>query len=47
MKLSTFTAENAHEAVRVVQQNLGPEAVIVNVRQLSAQGFSRDRKSVV
>ena len=41
MKLSTFTAENAHEAVRVVQQNLGPEAVIVNVRQLSAQGFSR------
>ena len=41
MKLSTFTAENAHEAVRVVQQNLGPEAVIVNVRQLSAQGISR------
>ena len=41
MKLSTFTAENAHEAVRLVQQNLGPEAVIVNVRQLPAHGFSR------
>ena len=41
MKLSTFTAENAHEAVRVVQQQLGPDAVIVNVRQLSASGFSR------
>ena len=41
MKLSTFTAENAHEAVRVVQEHLGPEAVIVNVRQLPAQGFSR------
>ncbi len=41
MKLSTFTAENAHEAVRIVQQNLGPEAVIVNVRQLPANGFSR------
>jgi flagellar biosynthesis protein FlhF len=41
MKLSTFTAENAHAAVRVVQQQLGPDAVIVNVRQLSAQGFSR------
>ena len=41
MKLSTFTAENAQEAVRVVQQNLGPEAVIINVRQLPAQGLSR------
>jgi flagellar biosynthesis protein FlhF len=41
MKLSTFTAENAHAAVRVVQENLGPEAVIVNVRQLPAQGISR------
>ena len=41
MKLSTFTAENAQAAVRIVHENLGPEAVIVNVRQLSAQGFSR------
>ena len=41
MKLSTFTAENAQAAVRIVQQNLGPDAVIVNVRQLPAQGFSR------
>ena len=41
MKLSTFTAENAHAAVRVVQENLGPDAVIVNVRQLPAQGISR------
>jgi flagellar biosynthesis GTPase FlhF len=41
MKLSTFTAENAHAAVRAVQQNLGPDAVIVNVRQIPAAGISR------
>jgi flagellar biosynthesis protein FlhF len=41
MKLSTFTAENAHDAVRIVQQHLGPDAVVVNVRQLPAQGISR------
>ena len=39
MKTSPFTAENANEAVRLVQENLGPEAVIVSVRKLPASGF--------
>jgi flagellar biosynthesis protein FlhF len=41
MKLTTFTAENAGDAVRLVQENLGPEAVIVSVRKMPANGFAR------
>jgi flagellar biosynthesis protein FlhF len=41
MKLSAFTAENANDAVRLVQENLGPEAVITSVRKLPANGFAR------
>ena len=41
MKLSSFTAENANDAVRLVQANLGPDAVIVSVRKLPGTGFSR------
>jgi flagellar biosynthesis protein FlhF len=41
MKLSTFTAENADAAVRVVQQSLGADAVIVSVRKLPGNGFAR------
>jgi flagellar biosynthesis protein FlhF len=41
MKLSTFTADNASDAVRVVQANLGPDAVIVSVRKLPGHGLSR------
>jgi flagellar biosynthesis GTPase FlhF len=41
MKSSTFTAENANAAVRLVQENLGPEAVILSVRKLPASGFAR------
>jgi flagellar biosynthesis protein FlhF len=41
MKLSAFTAENANDAVRLVQQNLGPEAVIMSVRKMPANGFAR------
>jgi flagellar biosynthesis protein FlhF len=41
MKLSTFTAESASDAVRVVQENLGPDAVIVSVRKLSGGAFAR------
>jgi flagellar biosynthesis protein FlhF len=41
MKSTVFTAENAHDAVRLVQENLGPDAVIVSVRKLPANGFAR------
>ncbi|MDR3378668.1 MAG: hypothetical protein P4M10_08290 [Verrucomicrobiae bacterium] len=41
MKLTAFTADNANEAVRLVQENLGPEAIIVSVRQLPGNGFAR------
>lgn len=41
MKLSTFTADNANDAVRLVQHNLGPEAVIVSVRKLPGNAFAR------
>jgi flagellar biosynthesis protein FlhF len=41
MKLTAFTAENANDAVRLVQENLGPEAVITSVRKLPASGIAR------
>jgi flagellar biosynthesis protein FlhF len=41
MKLSAFIAENANDAVRLVQENLGPEAVIVSVRKMPASGLAR------
>jgi flagellar biosynthesis protein FlhF len=41
MKLSSFIAENANDAVRLVQENLGPDAVIVNVRKMPASGLAR------
>jgi flagellar biosynthesis protein FlhF len=41
MKLSAFVAENANAAVRLVQENLGPDAVIVSVRKMPASGFAR------
>jgi len=41
MKLTAFTANDANDALRLVQENLGPEAVIVNVRKLPANGFAR------
>ncbi len=41
MKLSTFTADNADDAVRVVQKNLGADAVIVSVRKLPGSGLAR------
>src|SRR5579871_3578137 len=41
MKLSTFTAENANDAVRLVQENLGPDAVILSVRKVAGHGFAR------
>jgi flagellar biosynthesis protein FlhF len=41
MKLSAFIAENANDAVRLVSENLGPDAVIVSVRKMPANGFAR------
>jgi flagellar biosynthesis protein FlhF len=41
MKPTAFTADNADDAVRLVQESLGPEAVIVSVRKLPANGLAR------
>ena len=41
MKSSVFTADNANDAVRMVHENLGPDAIIMNVRKLPANGFAR------
>ncbi len=41
MKLASFTAENASSAVRLVHENLGPDAVIISVRKVPSHGFSR------
>src|SRR5215469_7069376 len=41
MKSSAFIADSANDAVRLVQENLGPDAVILNVRKLPANGFAR------
>jgi flagellar biosynthesis protein FlhF len=41
MKLTAFSAESANDAVRLVQENLGPEAVIMSVRKVPANGFAR------
>ncbi len=41
MKSSAFIADNANDAVRLVQENLGPDAVITNVRKLPANGLAR------
>jgi flagellar biosynthesis protein FlhF len=41
MKLSAFIADNTQDAVRIVRENLGPEAVVISVRKLPQSGFSR------
>jgi flagellar biosynthesis protein FlhF len=41
MKLTAFTAENANDAVRLVRENLGPDAVIMSVRKLPASALAR------
>ena len=41
MKLSSFTAETAAEAVAKIRSKLGPDAVVVNVRKVSGDGISR------
>jgi len=41
MKLVTITAESTAEALARVHAELGPEAVVVNVRRLPVHGLAR------
>jgi flagellar biosynthesis protein FlhF len=41
MQVHTFTAESAADAVAQIRAQLGPQAVVLNVRPLPAQGLSR------
>lgn len=41
MPTQTFIAGSAAEAVAQIREQLGPEAVVLNVRQLPAPGFTR------
>lgn len=41
MKIYQFIAENAAQAVEQIRQQLGPRAVVLNIRQLPAEGISR------
>jgi flagellar biosynthesis protein FlhF len=39
--MRTFTADNANDAVRIVHETLGPDAIIMSVRKVPANGFAR------
>ncbi len=41
MKVVPFIAESAEDAVAQIRSQLGPEAVVLNVRQMPASGLSR------
>ncbi|HTI70139.1 MAG TPA: hypothetical protein VMF06_09240, partial [Candidatus Limnocylindria bacterium] len=41
MRVHTFIADTAFEAVERIRAELGPGAVVLNVRQLPADGLSR------
>lgn len=41
MKLVSFVADNANAALAQIHRDLGPEAVVVSVRQMPAAGISR------
>lgn len=41
MKIYQFIADNAAQAVEQIRRQLGPNAVVLNIRQLPAEGFSR------
>jgi flagellar biosynthesis protein FlhF len=40
MKPTVFTADNANDAVRIVQENLGPDAIIMSVRKVPSNGLA-------
>lgn len=41
MQIHTFLAESVADAVSQIRETLGPEAVVLNVRRLPAEGFAR------
>ena len=41
MKLTTIVADNAEIALAQIQRELGPDAMVVSVRKLASNGFSR------
>src|SRR6185369_3659132 len=41
MQIHTFIANTATEAVAQIREQLGNDAVVLNVRKLSGEGFSR------
>ncbi|MCF7668802.1 MAG: hypothetical protein K9N48_03390 [Verrucomicrobia bacterium] len=41
MKVVPFVAETAYQAVEKIREELGPQAVVLNVRRLPAEGLSR------
>lgn len=41
MKIYQFIADNAAQAVEQIRRQLGPRAVVLNIRQLPAEGISR------
>src|SRR5947207_7620719 len=41
MKVTTFTADSAADAVAQIRAQLGPEAMVLSVRPLPCQGLSR------
>ena len=41
MKLISFTADNAADALAEVHRRLGPDAIVVSVRQLPAAGLGK------
>lgn len=41
MKIYQFVADNAAQALEQIRRQLGPRAVVLNIRQLPAEGFSR------
>jgi flagellar biosynthesis GTPase FlhF len=41
MLVHTFIVESATEAVGLIRNKLGPDAVVLNVRKLPAEGVSK------
>ena len=41
MQVHTYLAESVADAVSQIRETLGPEAVVLNVRRLPAEGLAR------
>lgn len=46
MQIHTFIVDSAAEAVGQVRAKLGPDAVVLNVRRLPVDGFSKLWKKI-